>query len=509
MTRTIIPVAVLALATLLAAAGLRRVPERARVVFDGICFVAISVYFFRAGVVPIFPPLNGSADTAALSLRVIAGGWWLFAARLAIAAGSLVMSAGPRSREARLFGDLSAAGIYVATVLIVLNSVFALPVTGLVATSGVVAIVLGLALQSTLADVFAGIAVGAEGPFRVGDRVQLNDKLEGVVAQVNWRSIRIRTDGDDIAIIPNSVVAKSEIVNRSFPSQKSAASIELSCPESCLPERVIQTLMDATQLCSGILEKPRPDAVLIRLGCNRNTYKIMFHVATSQDLARTKDALLRAARRQLHYTGLLDGARHEGVPADGADQDHLRLRRLLRDVILFESLGDDRIGALAKDFRSLRLEPDEVLFAEGASDQALYVVASGVIEIARVAEAPQTLGCIGAGDYVGEIGLLTGAAHAATARARTHSRVFRLDGQALAPLLGQDADLVAAFDKSARKGLEILHRGVSARTAPEIGGPGQLLGRIRSFFGFGASATPAQAALRSRSLRDQLAAHEP
>ena len=104
-----------------------------------------------------------------------------------------------------------------ATGLIVFNSVFALPVTGVVATSGIVAIVLGLALQNTLADVFAGIAVGSEGPFRVGDRIQLNDNLEGVVVQVNWRSIRIQTDGDDIAIIPNSVVAKAAIVNRSFP----------------------------------------------------------------------------------------------------------------------------------------------------------------------------------------------------------------------------------------------------------------------------------------------------
>src|SRR5208282_4207084 len=86
-----------------------------------------------------------------------------------------------RSRGGRLFSDLLAAAIYIATAAAVLNSVFALPVTGVVATSGVAAIVLGLALQNTLADVFAGIAVGIEAPFGVGDRIEIADKTEGVV----------------------------------------------------------------------------------------------------------------------------------------------------------------------------------------------------------------------------------------------------------------------------------------------------------------------------------------
>ncbi len=109
-----------------------------------------------------------------------------------------------RARQTTLFSDLFGAAIYIATALIILNSVFALPVTGLLATSGVLAIVLGLALQNTLADVFAGMAVGVEAPFGVGDRIQIDNKIEGQVVQVNWRSIRIQTDGDDIAIIPTA-----------------------------------------------------------------------------------------------------------------------------------------------------------------------------------------------------------------------------------------------------------------------------------------------------------------
>jgi small-conductance mechanosensitive channel len=488
VTRTIIPVAVLVLVTLVCIASFRRFSDRVRLAFDAAWFAAISGYFIWEGVFPIFSQLDGESGAGALSLRVAGGAWWLFGARLAVAILWFALHRDRKSREERLFSDLSAAAIYVATALIVLNSVFALPVTGVVATSGVVAIVLGLALQNTLADVFAGIAVGIEGPFRVGNRIQLDDKLEGLVVQVNWRSIRIQTDGYDIAIIPNSVVAKAEIVNRSFPSQRRAASVELSCPESAMPERVVETLMQATLLCPDILEVPGPSAAVAQLGPKRTVYKISFHVATSTELGSTKGTLLRAARRQLHYAGLLDKDRREEQARFDAGDDALTSRRLLRDVILFESLSDEQITTLAKELQSQRLEPSEVLFAQGEADKALYLVASGVIELTRSAvDVSETLGCIGAGECVGEIGLLTGAAYAVTAKARTHCLVYRLAHEALAPLLEQNTNLVAAFDKSARKGLDILHREVVARAASEIGGPGQLLTRIRNFFGFGPS----------------------
>jgi CRP-like cAMP-binding protein len=113
----------------------------------------------------------------------------------------------------------------------------------------------------------------------------------------------------------------------------------------------------------------------------------------------------------------------------------------------------------------------------------LYVIASGVLEITRQMETvTQTLGCLGAGAYVGEIGLLTGAPRAATATARTRCQVYQLSHEAIAPLLSKNPDLAFAFDKAVRLGLEILHREVAARAAESIGVRGQLLNRIRGFF---------------------------
>src|SRR5262249_13867633 len=151
----------------------------------------------------------------------------------------------------------------------------------------------------TLADVFAGIAVGIEAPFQVGDRISLGKELKGKVIETNWRSIRIQTDGDDIAIIPNSVVAKLEIVNRSVPTERRTVSVDIWCPVSSDADRVIEILHQATLLCPTILDEPAAAVAMTRLGPSSNGYSISFSVANSALVSSTKSRLLAQARRQL------------------------------------------------------------------------------------------------------------------------------------------------------------------------------------------------------------------
>jgi CRP-like cAMP-binding protein len=94
------------------------------------------------------------------------------------------------------------------------------------------------------------------------------------------------------------------------------------------------------------------------------------------------------------------------------------------------------------------------------------------------------IGCVGAGQYLGEICLLTGSPHAATGRARTHCYIHQLSRDAIEPLLSGNPELTAAFEKSVRRGLAILDRSVAARASRSIGSRLELLDRIRAFFRF-------------------------
>jgi small-conductance mechanosensitive channel/CRP-like cAMP-binding protein len=482
VTPILIPAAAFVAVAAFGILALRRFSDLVRATFDIVCFCLISAYLLWESVAPLFPPLNGPIDSGALWLRAVAGAWWLLGSRIVVCGLRFAIHRDRRSREARLFSDLSAAAIYIATAAVVLNSVFALPVTGIVATSGAVAIVLALALQNTLADVFAGIAVGIEAPFRVGDRILIGDKIEGQIIQVNWRSIRIQTDGDDVATIPNSFVARAEIINRSYPLKRTASSVDISCPKDAPPERVIETMLDATLLTPEIFRSPEPTAFLARLGPTRNLYRLSFAVESATQLASVKDSLLRGARRQLHYAGLLSGDAQKSAsvtPETGV----LAAHGLLSDMVLFESLDREQVAGLAAQLQLRQLEPGETLFVQGVVDTTLYVVASGVVEVSRhTGVDSEVIGCIGAGEYVGEINLLTGAPHAATAIARTYCKIFLLPREAIEPMLSENASLASALDRSIRRGLEILHREVAVRATPSIGPRGLLLARIRGIF---------------------------
>jgi small-conductance mechanosensitive channel/CRP-like cAMP-binding protein len=480
---SLLPVSILGF-VIISYMALRPFSARVRYLFDFVCFIGASLILFRHHAPPI-PGTAGAADATASWLRVVAGIWWLFGARVLVAMMAITLNHNRTWREARLFPDLTAAAIYTAAISVVLISVLALPIGGLVATSGVIAIVLGLALQNTLADVFAGISFGIEAPFNVGDRISLGDKTEGTVVQMNWRSIRILTDGDDVAIVPNSVVAKSDIVNRSFPTRVRSAFIELSCPAASNPERVIDTLQQATLLCPTILPAPVSKAVLTCLGSTENRYRVIFSVSDTEHLATTKDQLFRHARRQLYYSGLyFPCAAQDIATADqGASRPLHAVLPLFQDIVLFETLGEEQLSELAAHLKPRSLEPGEVLFAQGGTEAMLFIVVSGILEVTLHTESSgqKRAGMIGAGDYIGEVSLLTGSPYAATATARTHCKLYGLDCKVLKPLLAANSELYAEFDRAARRGLAILSRDAAVRAADD-GAPQSLLHRIRAFF---------------------------
>src|SRR5262249_19347720 len=101
----------------------------------------------------------------------------------------------------------------------IVASVLNLPAQGLLATSGFIAIILGLALQSTLGDVFSGIVLSFSRPYRPGDWVSIDGTTEGRVIEINWRATHILTGRRDLAVLPNSAIAKSKIVNVRSPSR--------------------------------------------------------------------------------------------------------------------------------------------------------------------------------------------------------------------------------------------------------------------------------------------------
>src|SRR5262249_28027169 len=148
--------------------------------------------------------------------------WWINTAWLLTGCARVFLIFERRPREGRLIQDLVIGLIYLGASLSVVAYVFSAPVGPLIATSGVFAIILGLALQSTLADVFSGIALNLSKVYEVGDWIVLSDGLEGKVVETNWRATHLLNASNDLVVLPNSTLSKAQLTNLSSPTPSTA-----------------------------------------------------------------------------------------------------------------------------------------------------------------------------------------------------------------------------------------------------------------------------------------------
>ena len=185
-----------------------------RVVFLGV----LTIVLLRAGIVPYQPlVLTGAPleDAAHAALKIA---WWAWAARFVVGVLRVFVASERRQHEGKLVQDLLAGLIYLAAFFAIISYVFNLPIEGLLATSGAIAIIVGLALQSTLGDVFSGVVLNFSRPYRPGDWISIDGGTEGRVIEMNWRATHVLTAKRDLAIVPNSTIAKAKIVNASSPT---------------------------------------------------------------------------------------------------------------------------------------------------------------------------------------------------------------------------------------------------------------------------------------------------
>jgi small-conductance mechanosensitive channel len=156
-----------------------------------------------------------------------------------------------------------------------------------VATSGIIAIVLGLALQSTLSDVFSGISLNIEKPFQIGDEILLEGGAEGQVIDINWRSTRLRNAANDLVVVPNSTMAKMRIQNQSGGSRRFNGSLTIAIDSRNEPELALETLKQAAMTCRAILDHPPASVVAADFKADLITYDVNF---STDSIAAAGDA---------------------------------------------------------------------------------------------------------------------------------------------------------------------------------------------------------------------------
>ncbi|MEW6295871.1 MAG: mechanosensitive ion channel domain-containing protein [Candidatus Diapherotrites archaeon] len=157
----------------------------------------------------------------------------------------------------QLINKIVSAVIYLFAILIALDY-FGIEITPVIAALGIGGLAVGLALQSTLSNFFAGLSIISAKPINIGDHIEIPDaNISGYVEDISWRATRIKTLPNTIVIVPNSKLAESIIVNNSLPQKEMAALVQCGVAYNSDLKKVEKVTVDVARK----IQKTVPGAV--------------------------------------------------------------------------------------------------------------------------------------------------------------------------------------------------------------------------------------------------------
>lgn len=454
-------------------------------------FLAFSILIVAAGVLPAAP----TPTTIHLSRFVLVSAfkivWWLTGAWLLVGFFRAMVFLEGQPRETRLMQDLFAGVVYIGAGIAVISYVFGIPVRGLLAASGVIAIVLGLALQNTLGDVFSGIVLNMSKPFRAGDWIAVDGGLEGRVVETNWRATQVLTSDNDLAIIPNSTIAKARLVNQSYPTKAHGITVVVRLEPTMAPSRGCAVLETALLSCNRILRSPAPGVTVRALDGTALVCELQFFVSDVELGPPARNEVFDLVFRHCLSAGFRLAPPPEHPFTVAAPRLHRDIRDqaqlLVHHLPLFAPLTEEERATLAANMQRRTYRAGDILLEAGIVSDALFIVTSGVlVALERRGDAETELVRLSPGDCFGEAGVLNASPNPFTVKALTRATLYRIDNNALAPILKERpsiaADLAQILARHTAAGKERLEHLAEQEPHPD-NFAGRIAESIREFFG--------------------------
>ncbi|KQY22507.1 mechanosensitive ion channel domain-containing protein [Rhizobium sp. Root482] len=281
-----------------------RTRPNARLVVQIIFFAAMTLLLTAAQIVPFRFERNHEDELDRFLVDGAKTLWWTHLAWATIGFTRIYIVLEKRPREARLIQDLLIAVIYLGTSLSIMAFVFGVPIGTLLATSGIFAIILGLALQNTLSDVFSGLALTVGRPYVLGDWILLGDGTEGRVAASNWRSTSILTSAHNLIVLPNSVLAKLGLTNFSRPTEAHQLELSIRIALTQPPNLSMEILRLALSSCNLISREFQPTVSLQGMDAMGIDVLLLFHVSTIGERTAARNEVIDLVFRHCRANGV-------------------------------------------------------------------------------------------------------------------------------------------------------------------------------------------------------------
>jgi small-conductance mechanosensitive channel/CRP-like cAMP-binding protein len=354
------------------------------------------------------------------------------------------------------------------------------------ATTAVGAVVVGFALQDTLGNLIAGLAIQVEKPFRVGHWVSIAGK-DGLVAEITWRATKIRTKSGNVVVVPNSVLARDTITNYSEPMAETRIEVEVGASYDTPPNEVKAAILDAIVGEPLISPARPPEVLLVDFAASAITYRVRVWITDFAADERVRDRIrtcvyyaFRRRRIAIPYPIQVEIQQDAAAPPA---RDATDLEAVLRDVEIFAPLTDtQRAELLHATGRSL-YAAGEVIVRQGDPGSSMFVVLSGEATV-TIESPPREVARFVRGGFFGEISLLTGEPRTATVTASTDCDVLEITADAFRRFVVLTEPTVVDLISTAvvnRRGELEQHRAAGAAASASVEPPRTFIARVRRF----------------------------
>lgn len=396
-------------------------------------------------------------------------------------------------RASNIFWDLILIVLYAVVLMVVLRATLHVDLTSLLATSAVISVIIGFALQETLGNIFAGLAMQLQKPFEPGDWILFGVHL-GRVHGIGWRATRIVTRENERLEIPNNLIAKDVVVNYTTGGSV-ADEIFIGLPYEQPPNHVKEVLLRVLRHAHGVAHQPEPEVFAVEYGESAIKYRLRFWLTDYGPQEHVRDAIISnvwyALRRQAIdipfpiRTVFLHQAR--GDEDVRAEHEH-RLMAELRQVDFLAKLSDDELKMLLPNTRVHQFGNGEVLMNQGDPGDYFHILRRGTVEVVAQAATsnggPIHIRDLNAPTFFGEIALLTGETRNASIVARSDVEVLELNREAFTHLFRERPEsLNEVSEVVARRISETRARVEAASVHGDRRNKNWLVAKMRAIFG--------------------------
>jgi small-conductance mechanosensitive channel/CRP-like cAMP-binding protein len=379
------------------------------------------------------------------------------------------------------------------------------PLTGLITTSAVLTAVIGFSMQDTLGNIMGGLALQMDNSVQVGDWVKVGD-VNGKVSEIRWRYTAIETRNWETVIIPNSVLMKGQVTvlgrRQDAPLQWRRwvwFNVDYRYQPSDVTEAVTNAL--TANPIPRVAADPKPGCILMDFHESYGRYAVRYFLTDiavddptdSEVRTRIWFALKRAGiPLSIPAHAIFMTEDNEVRRVEKAREERDRRMRALTQVDLFDPLSDEERQQLADGLSYAPFTRGEVMTRQGAEAHWLYMIVEGnaTVRVAVDGGLDKEVAKLDAGQFFGEMSLMTGERRSATVVANCDVECYRLDKGAFQGIMRAHPELAERVAEIlARRRVELIAAkeglDAAARERRMLAAKVDLVDKIRNFFGLG------------------------